>query len=157
MSINIRSYTPDDKEFITSLASRFSQFDLPLWRTKAEIDSSNQNYLSLAAGKLEENSTIFIAEDENGAPAGFVHLKGEFDYFNGEPFGYISDLAVAPDFEGQGVGQVLLDVAEAWGHEKGYRLLALYVFAGNERARYLYEKNGFGEEVIKYVKEIKQK
>jgi ribosomal protein S18 acetylase RimI-like enzyme len=157
MSINIRPYVPGDREFITSLASRFSQFELPRWRTKAEIDSSNQNYLSLAAEKPEDNSTIFIAEDETGTPAGFVHLKSEFDYFNGEPFGYISDLAVSPNFEGQGVGQMLLDAAETWGHEKGYRLLALYVFAGNERARHLYEKNDFGEEVIKYVKEIKRK
>jgi ribosomal protein S18 acetylase RimI-like enzyme len=154
MSIRTRPYTAADKLFITSLTNRFSQFELPPWRTKAEIDTSNQNYLSLAVDKLKEGSAIFIAEDENGVPVGFVHLQSEIDYFNSEPYGYISDLAVDSTFEGQGVGQVLIEAAETWARKKGYRLLTLYVFSGNSRARHLYEKNGFGEEIIKYVKEI---
>lgn len=49
---------------------------------------------------------------------------------------------------------MLLETAEEWTRTNGYRLLALYVFAGNARARQIYEKHGFDQEVIKYVKVI---
>jgi ribosomal protein S18 acetylase RimI-like enzyme len=109
--------------------------------------SDNEFILSLI-------SAIFVAEDENGKLAGFIHLQAENDYFRNEKYGYISDLAVDASFEGQGIGRKLLDTAEEWARAKGYRLLALYVFSGNRRARQLYEKYGFTEEVIKYVKVV---
>jgi RimJ/RimL family protein N-acetyltransferase len=52
------------------------------------------------------------------------------------------------------VGRLLMDAAEDWAREKGYQRLTLDVFAGNERARRVYEKNGFTEEVVKYVKPV---
>jgi ribosomal protein S18 acetylase RimI-like enzyme len=154
MPIHIRPYTPADQAFITALVARFSEFDLPAWRPRQEIDNANQAALLKAMLTPEADAAIFIAANENDTPAGFMHLQTQFDYFNGEKHGYISDLAVDPAFEGQGVGQLLMDCAEAWTREKGYSLLTLYVFAGNTRARRLYEKNGFGQEVIKYVKPI---
>jgi ribosomal protein S18 acetylase RimI-like enzyme len=77
------------------------------------------------------------------------------DYFTAKKHGYISDLAVDKTFEGQGVGRMLMDQAGEWARQKGYRLLTLYVFAGNQRAQRMYERNGFSQEVIKYVKAIK--
>jgi ribosomal protein S18 acetylase RimI-like enzyme len=86
-----------------------------------------------------------------------VHLQTQIDYFNGQDFGYIADLAVDKSFEGQGVGQALMKKAEEWATEQGYFLLTLNVFGGNTRARALYEKCGFQAEVIKYVKVIEHK
>jgi ribosomal protein S18 acetylase RimI-like enzyme len=154
MPIQIRQYQPSDNEFILSLVSRFSEFELPEWRDRAEIDDTNQASIQRALGKPGPDSAIFIAEDENEKQAGFIHLQTETDYFRDEKYGYISDLAVDASFEGQGIGRKLLETAEEWARTKGYRLLALYVFAGNTRARQLYEKYGFKEEVIKYVKAV---
>ncbi len=39
---------------------------------------------------------------------------------------------------------------------KGYRLLALYVFASNWRAQRLYKKYGFDQEGVKYAKMIRE-
>ena len=154
MTIRIRPYQPFDSEFILSLVTRFSEFELPEWRSKDEIDQANRIFLEEAMKELDPDSALFIAEEERGAFAGFIHLQTQTDYFNGERHGYISDLAVAREFEGQGVGRMLLETAENWTRTKGYSLLTLYVFAGNRRAQHVYEKRGFHQEVIKYVKMI---
>lgn len=152
--IQIRTFKTSDIEFITSLITRFSEFDLPAWRTAAEINHTNRALLHQAMAQPEPDSAIFIAEDEAGRPAGFIHLQTQTDYFSGEKHGYVSDLAVDQAFEGQGVGRLLLETAEAWSRTKGYVLLTLYVFAGNARAQRLYEKHGFNPELVKYVKRI---
>lgn len=152
--IHIRAFKPSDRDFIVSLVMRFSEFDLPAWRSKNEVDNTNLITLRKAIEQPELDSMIFIAEDENGRPAGFIHLQTQIDYFNGQKHGYISDLAVDMSFEGQGVGRTLLNKAEEWARQQGYGLLTLYVFAGNQRAQLLYEKNGFQQEVIKYAKVI---
>jgi ribosomal protein S18 acetylase RimI-like enzyme len=155
MTIHIRMFKPTDSEFILSLISRFSEFELPDWRSSQEIDKANRTLLQKSMQQPESNSAIFVAEGENGIPAGFIHLQTQTDHFNGEKHAYISDLAVDKVFEGKGIGSLLLDKAEEWVHQKGYRFLTLYVFAGNQNARHLYEKRGFEQEVIKYVKVIK--
>jgi ribosomal protein S18 acetylase RimI-like enzyme len=152
MTVQIRNFIPSDREHILSLVGRFSEFELPSWRQKEEIDRANRSFLEQAMNEPEPGSAIFVAEDEQGAFAGFIHLQTQTDYFSGEKQGYISDLAVDPKLEGQGIGRLLLEAAEDWTRSNGYPLLTLYVFAGNTRARQIYEKHGFREEVIKYVK-----
>jgi ribosomal protein S18 acetylase RimI-like enzyme len=154
MPIQIRPHRPSDNEFILSLTSRFSEFELPEWRQRNEIDGTNLASMERALNQPGSASTIFIAEDEKGKLAGFIHLQTETDYFRDEKYGYISDLAVDASFEGHGIGRRLLEIAEEWARTRGYRLLALYVFSGNRRARQVYEKYGFKEEVIKYVKAV---
>lgn len=153
MTIKVRKYQSADRDFIISLIPRFSEFELPAWRQKSQIDCATQTDLQKAMEQPEPDSAIFVAENEAGTPAGFVCLQTLIDYF-GEKHGYISDVAVDLSFEGQGVGHILLETAERWARAMGYRLLSLYVFAGNTHARRVYEKHGFGQEVIKYVKEI---
>jgi ribosomal protein S18 acetylase RimI-like enzyme len=155
MIIRIRTFNSSDRDFIASLVTRFSEFELPAWRSPGEIDQTNRMLLEKAMEHPEPDSQIFVAEDENGTRAGFIHLQTQMDYFTAKKHGYISDLAVDKTFEGQGVGRMLVYRAEEWARQKGYRLLTLYVFAGNQRAQRMYERNGFSQEVIKYVKAIK--
>ncbi len=155
MNFRIRSALPRDKDFILSLASRFSEFALPEWRATSEVDITNHRLLQKALEQPEPGSAVFVAEAENGQPAGFIHLETEADFFGGDPHGYISYVGVDKVFEGQGVGQILIEQAETWTRQQGYGLLTLYVFAGNLRAQRLYQKTAFSPELIKYAKEIK--
>ncbi len=157
MTIHLRPFTLSDAHFIESLISRFSEFDLPAWRTRDEIDVANLASLKKAMELPEPDSAIFIAEDETCKRVGFLHLQIQTDYFNDSKVAYISDIAVDSAFDGQGVGRILLDKAEAWASEQGCSLLTLYVFSNNSRARKVYEKLGFEEEVTKYVKPLPQK
>jgi len=154
MNIHIRLFTPSDTTFIESLIPRFSEFDLPAWRQRDEIDNTNLASLKKAMETPESDSVIYIAEDETGKCAGFLHLQTQTDYFNGEKVAYISDVAVDSSFEGHGIGRILLDKAEEWARAEGCHLLSLYVFSNNSRARKIYEKLGFNEEVTKYIKPL---
>lgn len=154
MTMRIRPFVPADEDFILSLVARFTSFPLPPWRTHEEIDNFNRTFLQKAMAQLRPESALLVAEDEEQSLAGFIYLTSETDYFSGEKQGYISDVAVSPGFEGQGVGRLLLEAADDWARGMGYSILYLNVFANNERARRLYEKNGFAEEVVKYVKPL---
>lgn len=151
MNIQIRPFNATDIDFIESLIPRFSEFELPHWRTKTEIDSINLKSLQEAMKTPDRNSAIFIAVDENENRAGFIHLQLQADYFNAKKAAYISDIAVDSKFEGRGVGRILLDKAREWANEQECSLISLYVFANNMRARKIYEKLGFKEEVVKYI------
>lgn len=155
MAIRIRAFKPSDAEFVLSLAPRFSEFDLPEWRSVEEIDNTSRKRLEKAVEQSQPDSVIVIAEEESGRPAGFVHLEREADYFTGRKQGRISDLAVAKPYEARGVGLRLLEAAEDWARAQGYDLLSLIVFEGNTRARHVYAANGFGPEVLKYVKPVR--
>ena len=154
MSISIRLCETEDAEFILSLVARFSEFPLPHWRTAIDLERANRAALQKALEQAEDGAAIFVAVEASGQRAGFIHLQTEPDFFTGEKCGYISEVAVDPTFEGQGVGSLLLARAEEWCAVKGYRLLTLYVFAANTRAQRLYERLGFRPEATKYVKQV---
>ncbi|MFZ5880044.1 MAG: GNAT family N-acetyltransferase [Chloroflexota bacterium] len=154
MAFQVRSFTDADREFVLSLAERFSDFELPAWRSRAELDVANQTALKKLLEEPEPESALLLAVRDTGQPAGFVYIHAQTDFFNGQKVGYLSDLAVDKIFEGQGVGRLLMESAEAWAREQGYPHLALNVFAGNIRARGIYEKYGFQQEVVKYVKPL---
>jgi ribosomal protein S18 acetylase RimI-like enzyme len=63
-------------------------------------------------------------------------------------------LAIATEAEGKGVGKALMNAAEAWSKECGYRYLSLYVFGTNNHARKFYEKLGYDEDSLKLTKMI---
>ena len=154
MSFSVRPFIPVDREIVLALLPRLSDMALLPWRKQSDMDAFNQQEMQKVMDEMPADAVLLIAEDEMHTPAGFIYLTTEADFFNGENKGYISDLVVASQYEGQGVGRLLLAAAEDWTREKGYNLLTLYVLAGNERARRVYEKMGYSEEVVKYVKLI---
>ncbi len=157
MAVRIRAFKPADAEFILFLAARFSQFELPEWRLREEIDNTSRHRLEKAIAQSQSGSMIFIAEEGRGEPVGFVHVETETDYFTGRKQCRISDLAVAEPYEARGIGLRLLETAEGWAREQGYDLVSLVVFAGNARARHLYERYGFATEILKYVKPVRSR
>jgi GNAT superfamily N-acetyltransferase len=100
------------------------------------------------------DATVLVAESPAGVPLGFIHLHGSTDFFTGERHGHVSDLVVAPEAEGQGVGSGLMSAAETWARGRGYRLLSLHVFDENGRARAMYERLGYRPDIIKLVKAL---
>lgn len=56
---------------------------------------------------------------------------------------YISDMGVAPDCQGLGIGQRLIAYAEEWALDHRRTSLALWVAESNSRAIHVYEKAGY--------------
>ncbi len=154
LEIRIRQASADDKEFITSLVPRLAEFGPPPWRDAAEMTATDLGVLSDRLCNRPSGTAIFIAEDGGGAPLGFIHLQTGTDYYNREEHGHIADVVVAPGCEGRGVGRLLMKRGEEWARSRGYTWLTLSVFAQNLRAREVYERLGYGADIMKYVKEL---
>jgi len=145
----------DDDDFILGLAPRFVDFPLPPWRKRHECIEGIRRDLARHLEEQPANSFLFVAENADGEPVGFIHLQKTQDFFNGHINCHVSDLAVAPGHEGQGVGKALLDHAEAWAREHRCVLVTLAVFPGNERARALYEAAGYGTDLLRLAKPVR--
>jgi len=154
LRINIRPAAPADRDFVLSIAPRLNEFDVPPWRDRAAMNLGDARVLWSALTDPPPETSVFIAETNDGTPLGFIHLNVETDYYTREKYGHISDIVVAPEGEGRGVGKALMAAGEDWARNRGYRLITLNVFMANTRARALYEHLGYGEDFMKYVKKL---
>ena len=145
----------DDDDFILALVPRFVDFTLPPWRRRHECIEAIRKDLLRHLEDQPANSYLFVAEDADGERVGFIHLQRTADFFTGRSNCHISDLAVSPQHEGNGVGQALLVHAEDWAREHHCQLVTLAVFPGNERARALYERSGYAPDLLRLAKSVR--
>jgi len=163
--IAVREGTAADRDFVIATARRFAAFGPPAWRSAAEIVAGEVRCLDdFFEGRLDgsvdgsldaarDRRALLVAELD-GRPAGFAFLEPAVDYFTGQADGHIGMVAVAETAEGKGVGAALMRAAEDWARRNGYPRLHLNVFAGNDRARRIYERTGYEIETIRYVKKL---
>jgi ribosomal protein S18 acetylase RimI-like enzyme len=152
--IHIRPASSSDLEFIISLLPRLAEFGPPAWRNSAQMLDTDIQVLRDALLNTSPETMIFIAEDDQGVSLGFIHLQTGKDYYYHEAHGHIANIIVAPGGEGRGIGRILMTKGEEWARSQGFRWLTLSVFAQNLRARELYERLGYREDIMKYVKEL---
>jgi mycothiol synthase len=69
----------------------------------------------------------------------------------------IGPLAIIPEYQGKGLGRILLRASLRFAREKSYKRTILCVNAENERAKALYNQEGFRqvEAVACYVYNLK--
>lgn len=150
----VRAARAADADFILDLVPRFVAFDLPAWRDRDESTDGIRRDIERHLHERPDGTHFFVAVTEADSPAGFLHLQATVDFLTGAPNCHISDLAVAPAMDGRGVGSHLLAFAETWARERGCRFVTLGVFPGNARARALYERHGYGVELLRMAKNI---
>lgn len=151
--VTLRAAGPADEAVLLQLTGRLALFTPPAWRTREEIVAADHPILIGALRHPRDENSVIVAE-ENGAIAGFVFSTTKQDYFTGRDHAHIEVLTVAESAEGRGVGRALLQAAEQWATSRGYPLITLNVFAVNERARAIYERNGYGQETVHYLKPL---
>jgi ribosomal protein S18 acetylase RimI-like enzyme len=141
-----------DVPSLMELASRMANFELPPWRTAAEVIAADGQAMVAAVRAADPDSEVFIAE-RDGVTAGCLHMVVTADFF-GSRHAHISVIATSADAEGAGVGRALMAFAEDWARARQLPLITLNVFATNARARRLYERAGFDVELVKYAKRV---
>jgi ribosomal protein S18 acetylase RimI-like enzyme len=149
----IRVASPDDDAFILGLVERFTAFELPDGRDRAALTQAIASDIALHLRERPADSFFFIIEDA-GERAGFIHLQRVADFFGGGRHCHISDLAIQPGHEGRGLARALLQHAEEFAHTQDCTRLTLSVFPGNTRARALYERHGFGLDLLRMGKPL---
>ena len=152
----LRKANAGDASFIKEHAYRLLDFELSSWREpeRAVMTATdiNENMIALNSGSPEKE--LFIAEDDSGNRVGFLHMIMATDYYTKEKHAHLTDIVVTKDAEGKGVGRFLMEQADLWARNNGARWITLNVLTTNHRAMAHYEKMGYKQEWVKYLKEL---
>ena len=114
-------------------------YDVPaLARIERDSFDSPWSADEITKDVTSDDGSIYVAValigDERAGYADMRIIKGESQIYN---------IAVAPEFRKQGIGEALLDHMVRKSEEIGLSIITLEVRAGNEAAMALYEKMGF--------------
>lgn len=93
-----------------------------------------------------EGGMMFLFHKDR--PVGVV--MGEDDDYDGVPAMLINTLAIIPEYQGRGLGRILLRAALQFAKGKSYNRAILSVNGENERAKSLYIQEGF-KEVVAFI------
>jgi GNAT superfamily N-acetyltransferase len=150
--MTIRAARAGDEEFIVGLVPRFVENGLAGGHTRDEVVEGTARVLREALRAKHPGDLFLIATDELGAPCGFVYAVTERDFFTGEEYAHVSEIAVARS--GDGTGTALMEAAEAWSRARGHRLMTLNTVEQNVPARRFYERRGFGVAHVHHIKRL---
>lgn len=100
-----------------------------------------------AALAARDNCVSFIAYVEQ-APAGLITCIEGFSTFACKPLLNIHDVIVHVEYRGLNIAGKLLEAAQQEAAQRGCQKLTLEVLQGNELARKVYERAGFGPYVL---------
>lgn len=114
--------------------------------TLAEIEklcfSKPWSYEALAE-ELSNPLAVFYVAEIDGKPAAYAGMHHIIDE------GYITNIAVRPDYRGKGLGTSLVRVLDSYAHDNDLAMLTLEVRRSNKVAIAIYDKTGFDEEGIR--------
>ncbi|WP_100489157.1 GNAT family N-acetyltransferase [Sporolactobacillus pectinivorans] len=107
---------------------------------------------TLASDYLENGALILYDGDQ---PVGIV--QGLDDEYDNVPIMCIGPLAIIPEYQGRGLGRMMLRASINYAKQHGYTRTVLCVNGENERAKMLYKHEGFKEveEVAAYTYDLK--
>ncbi|MEL3973680.1 ribosomal protein S18-alanine N-acetyltransferase [Rossellomorea oryzaecorticis] len=121
--MEIRFMTVDDLDAVMEIEHR--SFSIP-WSREAFYNEIEQNHLS----------TYLVVEDGERV-AGYCGVWLVVDE------AHITNVAVLPDYRGQGLGEALMQRIMKIAKEVGARVMTLEVRVSNKAAQGLYRKMGF--------------
>jgi ribosomal protein S18 acetylase RimI-like enzyme len=148
-ALRVRPAAAGDADFVIELAERFGPARAA-WRSAAEVVDGTRRQLRAAFDERRPGDAVFVATDAGGERLGFAYVVTHHDFFTGEAHGHVSEIATAAD--GRGAGSALMEAAEAWSRERGFRYLSLNVNDANDRARRFYEQRTYIAEYRHLVK-----
>lgn len=120
---------------------------------------TRESHLAEMAESLQSNSfRTFVAEHPGGDLCGFAEaaLRSHADGCDTRPVGYLEGILVSPDFQGSGVGRLLVEAAESWALAQGCREMASDCLYDNESSIRFHERLGFeiAEQLIHFKKSL---
>jgi ribosomal protein S18 acetylase RimI-like enzyme len=136
MSIITREATPSDIPAISELFDLYRQF--------YEQEPNRQLALEFITERLsKQESVILVAENEQSRLIGFCQLYPTFCSVEAKPIYSLYDLFVPPSARKSGVGNLLLQAAEAKAAKSGKARMDLTTAKTNTAAQSLYESLGW--------------
>jgi ribosomal protein S18 acetylase RimI-like enzyme len=140
--MKIREIGVQDAEAFLELCKRTdAEAKYLLFEEGERRTTSSEQRERIAKYLARGNSTIFVAEDGEGAMVGYLSAMGGEAKRNRHCVHLV--IGIREGFRGQGIGSALFSALEAWARAKGIVRLELGLMAENEAAFALYSKFGF--------------
>jgi GNAT superfamily N-acetyltransferase len=139
---------PDDKPAFLGFIMDLQRFEHAIEPNRRVDDAVAEEYFaSLAELASTKNGRILVAENGEGRTLGWaVAHEDESEVFvraDERINGYISELYVAEDMRGKGVGRALIAACEDWARERGLKVMMIGTLTRNTRAHAIYRDAGF--------------
>jgi len=112
--------------------------------------------LSVLKAWLNDPSRFLRVAEVDGQPAGMMIGYVVQQWFSRDVSGHDSLIFVAPQYRGLGIGKRLAGEFEAWGRERGAKVVFLHASIGieNDRAAAVFESLGYRHVGPIYVKDM---
>ena len=149
--MNIIKVSPAE---VSQIAPLFDQYRV-FYGQVSDLDLAH----SFIEQRMANNqSVIFLALDERGAPVGFTQLYPTFSSVSAQSSWILNDLYVNSDQRGKGLGKALLNAAKEFAIATGAKGIALETAQDNLAAQKLYESLGYQRdtEYFSYFLSLKQ-
>lgn len=137
---------------IVALLPRLADFDVPVHRVANDLWHGDADLLRAWANGQRGDVSVCVAVDETGKVLGVAAASEREDLLSHAPSAHLEVLSVAEHAERRGLGHRLLASIEQSMRDKGATGMSLHVFSNNHRARALYAKEGFDEEIVRCFK-----
>ena len=137
-----------------ALLPELANFDIPERRKPEHLWHGDEEMIREWIHGKRPESFCCIALSDDGEVTGlsFVTLREEL--LSHEPSAHLEVLVVSPNWRRLGLGRRLSEAAEVEAKKRGAESITLHVFRKNERARALYEKLGYDEELLRCSKPL---
>ena len=159
MHYQIRQALPEDKNILCALLPRLAAFDVPDGRNPDDLWlGDEQTLLKWFAGDAP-NILVHVATSNaptsgNGEILGLTMVSLREELLSHEPSAHLEAIVVTDAAAGQGIGKALMANAEEKAWAAGAKSMSLHVFSNNHRARHLYARTGYDEELIRCYKRL---
>lgn len=156
--LSIRPYQPADLEALRGLVLELHESQRPFDTDLAPGEQIIEPYFAELMSMVEHTKgAILVAEDDNRL-VGYVCLYGavppEDPDEKPDPYSFMAELFVRPDYRNSGTGRRLVEQAERHAAECGVYKIELKVLARNESAVRFYETLGYTPRIIVMSKRV---
>jgi ribosomal protein S18 acetylase RimI-like enzyme len=108
-----------------------------LWHSCGLVVSYNDPFTDFQFARGKENSDVLVARTANQEIVASVMVGHDGHR------GWLYYVAVAPDYQGEGIGRLIVEAGEKWLAERGIAKVQLLVRGTNAAVVSFYERIGF--------------
>jgi len=150
----VREATTGDVAAMLDLFPRLASFDLPPARVPEHLWIHDEKLLKSWALGNEDSCLVHVAVDADGNLLGLVMTTLRPELLSHAPSAHLEAIVVSEDAQGKGIGGALVEATEAAAKARGALSITLHVFERNKRARKIYARAGYEEELIRCTKKL---
>jgi GNAT superfamily N-acetyltransferase len=144
MTVAIRAPQPHDRPAWQALWEGYLAF----YETALPAEVTASTWEALIGERDDVLGLLAVAAD--GTAVGLAHVVVHASTWDLRPSAYLSDLFVAPDRRGAGLGRLLIDAVLALARSRGCGEVHWITAAGNATARQLYRSVAVETDWVRY-------